>query len=160
MNTDLLADKKFNLWLLLVQTRDAMFKARAKELSPYGITSVEAGVLFSIQAISQDTGNKITPAELSRWMFREHHTVSALLNRMEKKGLIKKTKDSHIKTQWRISVTEKGQEAYRQATKRKVIHTVMSTLSEKERQQLELSLKKIRDKALKVTASTPTIPFP
>lgn len=82
MTTSLSRDKDFNLWVLLQQARDAVFKAREKELNQYGITPMEAAALFTIQAI----GDTATLAEIARWIFREHHTATALLNRMERKG--------------------------------------------------------------------------
>lgn len=156
MTTSLSRDKDFNLWVLLQQARDAVFKAREKELNQYGITPMEAAVLFTIQVI----GDTATPAEIARWIFREHHTATALLNRMEKKGLVRKVKNPDRKSLWIVSLTEKGQNAYRQSVKRESIHTVMSFLSENERQQLESYLRKVRDEALKYAVSAPTFPFP
>ncbi len=156
MNTKLHADKDYNLWVLLHQTRNAILRIRDKELRQYGISTREASTLFNVQAI----GDTATPAEIARWAFREHHTVSALVNRMEKKGLITKTKDVDRKNIWRVSLTEKGQQAYRQSLKRESIHAVMSSLTENERQQLETYLRKVRDQALKLRVSEPTLPFP
>jgi len=156
MNKTISTDQDFNLWVLLHQTKDAIFKAREKELSQYGITTMEAGVLFIIQAI----GDKVTPAEISRWIFREHHTVSALLSRMEKKGLITKVKDVDRKNLWRVSLTEKGQNAYRQAAKRDSIYAALSPLLENERQLLESYLRKVRGQAIKYSISEQTPPFP
>ena len=62
MTTSIYRDKDFNLWVLLQQARDAVFKAREKELSPYGITPMETAVLFIIQAV----GDQVTPAEAQR----------------------------------------------------------------------------------------------
>jgi len=156
MKNHLSSDHDYNLWVLLHQAKDAVFKAREKELHQYGIAAREAAILFVIQAI----GDKATPAKISRWIFREHHTVSSLLSRMEKKGLITRVKASDRKNIWIVSLTEKGQNAYRQSLKRKSIHAVMSSLSENERQQLESYLMKIRDTALKRSVSEPILPFP
>ena len=156
MATSLSRDKDFNLWVLLQQARDAVFKAREKELSPYGITPMEAAALFTIQVI----GDRATPAEISRWIFREHHTATALLSRMEKKGLVSKVKNPDRKSLWIVSLTEKGQNAYRQSLKRESIYSAMSPLSKNERQQLESYLRKVRDQALKYSVSEPTLPFP
>lgn len=60
----------------------------------YGITPEQAGVLFCIKVI----GKEATPAKISRYTIREPYTVSAMLNRMERKGLIKKVKDLDRKT--------------------------------------------------------------
>ncbi len=78
----MLENPTYNLWILLSQTRTAIFKAREKELGQYGITVVEAGAYFTIKSI----GGQTTPAQISRWLFREHHTITALLNSMERKG--------------------------------------------------------------------------
>jgi len=67
---------------------------------------------------------------------------------MEKEGLIRKVKDLDRKNLIRVVVTEKGQRAYEQSTKREVIHRIMSSLSEEERQQLSSCLQKLRSKAL------------
>ena len=156
MNTLSTTDRDYNLWVLLHQAKDAVFKARQKELSQYGISAMEAAALFIIQAI----GNKPTPAEISRWIFREHHTVTALLSRMEKKGLITKVKDPDRKNTWRVGLTEKGQNAYRQSVKRESIHAAMSSLSQNERRQFESYLKKVREQAFKYSLSEPALPFP
>ena len=156
MNEPLSTDKDYNLWVLLNQAKDAVFKNREKELIQYGITAREAAALFIIQSI----GKKTTPAEIARWIFREHHTVTALLSRMERKGLVTKVKDSKRKSVWLVNLTGKGQNAYRQSLKRESIHMAMSPLSDNERQRLESSLRKVRDQALKHSVSEPTLPFP
>ena len=117
---------------------------------------VEARALFVIQAIE----DKATAAKISRWMLRRHHTVSALLKRMERKGLIMKTKDPDRKNTWVISITEKGQNAYQKSNIRESLHEIMSVLSEEEHEQIESSMKKLRDQAIKHTVDIPTLPFP
>jgi DNA-binding MarR family transcriptional regulator len=138
-------DEDFKLWGLLGQTADVMLRARQKELYRYGISAIEAGTLWVIQVI----GEKATPAQITRWLLREPHTVTELLNRMVKKGLVTKTKDLERRNLIRVSITEKGRQAYEHSTKRKSIHKMISSLSEEERQQLMASLKKLRNRALK-----------
>ena len=77
-------DRDFKLWVLLHQTRDAVHKSAEKELRRFGLSPMEAALLFAVHAI----GERATPAEISRWLFRESHSVSGLLDRMEKKGLV------------------------------------------------------------------------
>jgi DNA-binding MarR family transcriptional regulator len=79
---------------------------------------------------------------------------------MEKKGLITKVKDSDRKNMWRVALTEKGQNAYRQSVKRESIHAAMSSLSEKERLQLGSYLEKLRDCALTQLVRDMKPPFP
>ncbi len=139
------ADQDYALWLLLLKVRRCISKARGKELSLYDITPEQAGVLFIVQARNSRT----TPAEISRLTFREPHTVSVLISRMEEKGLVKKVKDMDRKNMIRIAITEKGERAYHQSSQRATIHNIMSALSEAERQQLTSLLQRLSDRALK-----------
>ncbi|MFC2067115.1 MarR family winged helix-turn-helix transcriptional regulator [Chloroflexota bacterium] len=149
-------DQDYNLWALLAQTRHAAFKARQKELDRYNIRPRRAAILYIIQAI----GDEATPAEISRWSFREPHSTSVLLGAMEKEGLIKKSKNLHRKNQIRVELTEKGREAYNQTLNRESIHEIMSCLSEEEHQQLRVYLEKLLDKTLKWIAMRNGVDLP
>jgi DNA-binding MarR family transcriptional regulator len=153
---DSVKDIDFGIWALLNQSRDVVLRVRENELSQYGITTKEADALLHIFI----NNNNLTPAEISRILFREHNTVSALLTRMEKKGLIVKTRDKRQKNIWRITITEKGMNAYYNGTKRESLRIIMSSFSVTEKKQMMSFLKKIRDNALSQLISVPTIPFP
>jgi DNA-binding MarR family transcriptional regulator len=148
-------DIDFGIWALLNQSRDAVLRVRENELSQYGITTKEADALLNIF-----NNDNVTPAEISRILFREHNTVSALLIRMEKKGLIVRVRDKQKMNIWRITITEKGRNAYLNSIKRESLHIIMSSFSVDEKEQLISFLKKIRDNALSQLISVPTIPFP
>jgi DNA-binding MarR family transcriptional regulator len=145
MKSTLSGDQDYDLWVLLRRTTQVVLKARNRELAAYGISASKASVLFIVQAI----GHEATPAEISRYLLREPHSISGLLSRMERQGLVTKVKDVDKKNLVRILLTEKGRRAYYQSTKRETIHNVMSVLSEEERQVLTSCLERIRDKALK-----------
>ncbi len=138
-------DELYNLWLVLVKSRRGLFKAREKELIQYGITPEQAGALH----IMHNIGEPVTRSEISRLTFREVHTVSGLVTRMEKAGLVRLIPDKDRKNRVRVVMTEKGKEAYLQSTKRESIHRILSVLSKEERKQLRLSLEKVMDRALK-----------
>lgn len=156
MNSLLSTDQDYNLWVLMRQTRDAMTKAREKELEKYGISSIQAAVLFTVQAI----GMEATPAEISRRLVREPHSVSGLLSRMEKQGLIKRVKDLPKRNMVRVEMTEKGEAAYELSTKRVTMHEIIAVLSEEEKRRLWDDLQKLRDRALKLAGIGRELPFP
>src|SRR4030066_1862107 len=87
-------DRDYNLWVLLHQVSDIIFNAREAKLQKHGSPATQAEFLFVIKAI----GDKVTPAQISRMMFRRPHSVSGIIERMKKAGLVKKTKDLHRKT--------------------------------------------------------------
>ena len=92
-------DLQYQLWWLIRHVRWAMHRARAKELQQYGINTEDASVLFAVNAI----GEEATPAKISRFVMREAHSVSGQIARMEKRGLVTKTKDLGKRNWVRIS---------------------------------------------------------
>jgi len=156
MTYPLSTDKDYTLWVLLAQAEDMVFKAGEKELRQYGISPEEAAVLFIVQTL----GNKATPSEISRWLLRKPHTVSGILSRMEKRGLVTKNRDLDRKNLVRVRLTEKGEQAYHQSTRIDSIHKMMASLSEEERQQLSSHLKTLRDRAFKELGVELKPPFP
>jgi DNA-binding MarR family transcriptional regulator len=138
-------DSRVSLIWLLFHVRHALFQARANELAEYGVTPMKATVLFIVKSI----GDKATPAEISRWLFLKPHSVSGLLTRMGKDGLIARVKDLDRKNQVRIVLTEKANGLYRKSTSSKTFNRIMSCLPEEEAEQLESTLEKLRDRALK-----------
>jgi DNA-binding MarR family transcriptional regulator len=133
-----------------------MQRAVDAELRPIGITMAEAAILYFIR-ISSDP---VTPAKLSRWLAKESHTVSAILFRMEKQGLVRKTKDLPRKNIVRVTLTEKGAEATAQASKTKVMNNILSCLSPVEHDTLVECVERLRDKAIEETQEAPRWLFP
>jgi DNA-binding MarR family transcriptional regulator len=142
--------QEYRLWLLMVQTRDTIWAVRNRELAEYDLSNIEAAVLFIIQAIEFLKGKSAIISEISQWLFRKPHSVSELLSRMEKKGLVIRTKDTDKKSRVRITATEKGRHAYALITENATtVYQIMSILSEEEKMQLWNCLSKLREKALK-----------
>lgn len=159
-NTSVFSDEVFNLWFLLHMTRDAIHRARERELEQYGISAPQSAVLFFIQAISE-SGKDVTPAEISRWFFREANSINGILNRMEKAGLITKSKDLHKKNLIRVAMTPKGRQVYQQTIKREALrNTLARALTSEQRHQLWELLSALRDGALKECGIDYALPFP
>jgi DNA-binding MarR family transcriptional regulator len=140
----LILDEDYKLWLLLAQTRSAIFKVRHKKVGQY-LHPNQAAALVSIWMLE----GQVTPALLARRLFLEPHTVSELIMRMEKKGLVSKTRDSKKGNVVRVSITEKGREVCRQSVGLELIHGLMSKLSEEQRKQLRSCLTILFEEALK-----------
>jgi DNA-binding MarR family transcriptional regulator len=150
-------DRNYNLWLLLHQVADIIFYAREQELKEYKLPGMQAEVLFAIKAI----GDKATPADIARWLFRRPHSVSGILDRMSKAGLVQKSKDLHRKNLIRVSLTEEGEKAFAQALKRASIHKIISALNEDQKKQLESLLDILRNKGLReLGLNARKVPYP
>ena len=132
------------LLVLLFQTRDLMLNLKRKELRKFGLTFEEATILLYIKRLK----DKTTPVELSRQLLRKHHSVTGLLLRMEKKGLIVRNKDLMRKNMIRVSMTEKGEELYKKVYKEDSLEKMVDSLTEEQRQSLWEHLNILRDKSL------------
>jgi DNA-binding MarR family transcriptional regulator len=137
-------DEYYRLWLMLAQTRSAIFKIRHKMIGQY-LHPNQAAALVSIWALQ----GQITPAALSRRLFLEPHSVSELIIRMQKKGLVTKKKDRKRGNVVRISMTEKGKGVCRHVMGKEIIARVMSVLTDEQREQLRVCLTALMTEALK-----------
>jgi len=145
MMTEVVPDGYYELWTAFNQAYEALVRARENELRTIGLHSkVQAHVLFVLKA----AGVPATPAEISRQLGREPHTVSGLLKRMEKQGLVEKARDPKRKNMRRVAITEIGEEAYQGAKELKNIRKILSHLSPGERSALIAYLHTVRDRAL------------
>lgn len=136
-------DELYNGWMRLLLANRAIFKSRERELSEYGITPEQAGLLFIIDHKGEDA----TISEMARLTIREPHTVWGIVQRMEKKEFITKVRKSNNSKVIRFAITEKGKLAYLQSCQRLSIHHIFSELSPEERHQLSASLGKLLHRA-------------
>ena len=147
MEPNVATDRDHELWVLLCQTCDIICRAREDELRPFGISHIQAGVLFVVKNVKAP----VTPADISRWLFREPHTVSGLLNRMERNGLVRRRSDAKNKKQRRVVMTKKGKELFRLAQEQNALHTIMGSMSDEGFEQLWTLLEELKATALSLT---------
>ena len=93
-------------------------------MSKQGILPVQAYMLFIIHSM----GSATTPAELARFVYQQRNSVSDILKRMEKQGLITKDKASRGNGRILIKMTEKGKKILQLSKQREHLHSVMSVL--------------------------------
>ena len=153
---NIFTDDDYMLWRLFTQARNATNKLRQRELLRYGLTPRKAAILLVLLAAKDD----VNSYRIAKWLVLEHHSVSELIDRMEKEGLVNKVRNHDNRRSIRIQLTDKGVNAAEQASKAESFHTVMAVLSEKDRRQFINVLKRLRDNALQELALTNTLPYP
>jgi DNA-binding MarR family transcriptional regulator len=156
METKVAGNGYGELWAVLNQAYWAMVRATEKELRKAGLSMIQAAVLFFVKTARAPA----TPTQISRWLFREPHTVSGLLNHIEKQGLVRRVKDLERKNLVRVLITEKGEEAYRRQSEMRVVRKAMSSLSPKQRHNLMASLTTLRNEALEELVVKRQLTFP
>jgi DNA-binding MarR family transcriptional regulator len=140
-----LVDQPLALWMLLRQTHILLAKARQRELDKYHISEEASAVLFTVSML----GRQATPATMSRCLFLERHSVSQILTRMEKDGLIHKVNDLERKNYVRSELTAKGREIFFKSRKQSFTKSLVSILSEDEQQRLWSFLVRLRSLEIK-----------
>ncbi len=148
-------DELQDLYLVFSHARYLSFRAREKELAKYHLTPEQAHILFIIQALKEQA----SPIKIAALIFRQRHSVSTLVQRMEKKGLITKTKDLARKNMVRVSLTAKGREAYEKSTRRDSTHRIMGTLNKSERRQFLDFMQRIMVQSQKELGEADISPF-
>jgi DNA-binding MarR family transcriptional regulator len=130
-----------DLWCLLVRTWYAISRLRELELAQFGIT-VEQSSILKIMSLR---GGSITAKELEYLTMRQQHSISTLINRMYKSGLVDKKKEPNERRH-RIITTPEGERINNQVTTTS-IEIVFSSLSEAEKTQYSHYIRTIYTKA-------------
>jgi MarR family transcriptional regulator, organic hydroperoxide resistance regulator len=138
-------DEIHDTWNVLAHTYRLMGRLWNKELSGYDFSREQALDLMIIKCL----GDNATPYRISRFQAQEHNTVSDIIHRMEKQGLVTKIRESRGKSRVKVKLTDLGERAYSQSLRRDILYRIMSILSEKELEQLSSVLSKLRDEILK-----------
>ena len=138
------SDHDYSLWYTIRRAHEAIHKVRKSELRLHRLSTIETGVLLVVNTAKKG----ITPAEISRQLLKDPHSISQLLRRMEKKGLLENVKGYPKKNMIQVRLTQKGQEAYKLSMIGKKVSQIMSVLSDKEKEQLVKSLDKLRERAM------------
>jgi len=133
-------DHTVNLYILLDQTDSIVTNAIELELKHLRVTQPQIRILTMLSR----QGEPVTLEQLSNWTLKEFNSVSTLINRMEKKDLVKKTKkDGDLRTY--VNLTEKGSRLYHLDVTERSVHLIFEKLSNEERMQLRALLMKVRD---------------
>lgn len=139
------ADEDYRLFYMLLRVREELFQARQKELFQYNIRLRHSACLFAIKEL----GDNATPNEIAKIVHRRPNSISVMLNRMEKNGLIEKKRVLNGGNRVLVSLTKKGEVAFEMSKKRESLHRIFSALTKTQRKQLRDCLKTLWVSALK-----------
>jgi len=130
-----------DLWLLMGKVNHQIALVRQRELTQYHIPVRQLHALRTIQSL----GSHATIAEAAKIMERRVNVISRQVARMEKDGLIIRTQYTPKSNLLRLELTEKGLAILELSTKSKenTIDAILTSLTDEERQHMELVLNKI-----------------
>lgn len=135
-------------WAQLRHAWLAMSKVAEARLHEVDSTHESVGILWACR----DYPGPLHPAEIARLVFKEPHTVVALLNRLEKQGLIKRIPKAQGHPLTEIKLTSEGKKACSQRVDilKDVIAELMSALSDEELEQLIKLTRALQMKAIEM----------
>jgi DNA-binding MarR family transcriptional regulator len=93
----------YSIWGKITEVYDLICKARSVELRKLGLTAEQSKIL---RVLMVENGAS-TINEISEMTLKRHNTISLIVKRMEKTGLVNREKTNHS-NRYRITITEKG----------------------------------------------------
>jgi DNA-binding MarR family transcriptional regulator len=111
-----------NLFVIFDQTRDTLIRAVELELRQSKTNFAQARVLY----VLTQKKNGMTQGDLSKWLLRNLNTVSTLITKMEKEGLVKKAKNKEDGKVY-VTLTQKGCEEWDEVSDRAIFFDLLSS---------------------------------
>jgi DNA-binding MarR family transcriptional regulator len=134
-----------NAWLLIHQTFDMVLRVEEKEFAKIGLTPQYNGVLMALKYKK----NKVTIKDIANWVDKNSNTISTLIDRMQRDGLVEREINKRDRREVYVVLTDKGKEMTAKADEMgwKIIHDVLDGVPEEDLRQLNLQLDNIRCRA-------------
>jgi len=129
------------LWLLLPRVGDALALCQDSVFGKYGISTEQFRVLACIKS-----RGPLRPIDLATILERGPNSMSMLVDRMVKAGLVRRTRDRKDRRTVFVSMTDKGKEAIEPAVPAgwEFIHKLLSPLSYDDQRALASMLETIK----------------
>jgi DNA-binding MarR family transcriptional regulator len=133
-------------WFLTHRTRDVLRTCEDQIFAEYGLTTEQYAVL-SIMKLLNDP---VRVTDLARGLERSTNSVSMIVDRMVKAGLIIRKRDRKDRRTVHLSITSKGEKALKPATVAgwNFIQEILSALSDEEKRTFVSLHEVVKYKAL------------
>ena len=140
------SNQLLNIWMLFHQTYNSILRYENKEFSKIGISAQQHAVLMAIM----QTEGPVTPSQIAKLVDRNANSITLILDRMEKSGLINRIRNVDDRRSLLVSVTDKGEKILREGIGIgwNVIQDLLGELSEEELVTISDSMGKLRLKAI------------
>ena len=134
------------LWLLLHRTHNLLLRSEDQVFGEHKLTTEQYGVLMAIKYLEEPV--KIT--DIARWVERSTNSVSMIVDRMVKAGLLRRKRDTSDRRVVHVNITSKGEKALKPAAIAgwKFIRELMSPLSDEDRHTFTRLLETLKYKTL------------
>ncbi|MFQ5409541.1 MAG: MarR family winged helix-turn-helix transcriptional regulator [Methyloligellaceae bacterium] len=140
-------------YVLLRRTADAVSRYVEQNLTQHGITTAQYGVLLHLMR-----GQALSLTDLSGLVFRSNSTLTSLIDRMERDGLVTRMPHENDRRVTTVKITASGEELLLgiRAAHRPFLAEMMSVLSQDELDEFSEYLLRIEEKIAQA-ANTPEL---
>ncbi len=130
------------LWLLLHRVRDVLVLCEDIIFREFSLTTEQ----FSVLAAVKSRGGSLRPIDLALILERSPNSISMLIDRMVKAGLVRRTRDKSDRRIIHVRLTTKGDNALKPATPMgwEFIQKILSAISDKDKHTLANLLETIK----------------
>ena len=131
-------------WVILRQVPNLVSRCEDQVFGKHGLTTERHAVLMAIRQID----GPVRPTDVARWLDLSVNSVSMIIDRMVKAGLVKRTRDRKDRRTVFLTATEKAEKAYVKASAAgwELIQEILEPLSDKDKGTLIKLLETLRDK--------------
>jgi len=131
-------------WVLLRQVPNLVSRCEDQVFSKHGLTTERHAVLMAIRHID----GPVRPTDVARWLDLSVNSVSMIIDRMVRAGLVKRTRDRKDRRTVFLTATDKAEKAYALASVAgwELIQEILTPLSDKDKRNLIKLLETLRDK--------------
>ena len=140
------ANTVLRLWLLLHRVHDVVNLCEESILREYGLTPEQFGVLASVKS----DGGSLRPVDLALMLERSPNSVSMLIDRMVKAGLVRRTRDRKDRRAVNVTLTSKGEKALEPAVPAdwEFVKKILLTLPDEDKRALTDTLEMVKCEAV------------
>ena len=131
-------------WVLLRQVPNLVSRCEDLVFSKYELTTERHAVLMAMKHID----GPVRPTDVARWLDLSVNSVSMIIDRMVKAGLVRRTRDRKDRRTVFLTITSKAEKAYVLASVAgwELIQEILVPLSDKDKRALIKLLEALRDK--------------
>jgi len=147
--------KEYDALCFIDQVGNALTRFGEPICRNLGLTVMQYRVLFIIRHINRP----IMISDLAQLTDRRINSITTIIDRMERQGLVEKLRDERDRRAINLAITEKGNKKFEAVTGpfMGLLLQLMSCLSEEELQLFIKLIDKLRDRVIEMTAPGDTI---
>lgn len=125
----------------LIRVKHKLMKLCSRHLEEFGISGPEYGILRNLN------GESLTLSELSQCLLKVNSNITALIDHLERRGLVERTRDPADRRVVRVRLTEDGFKLREQAVpaQNRFIAALLAPLADADVAQLQTLLLKLEE---------------